>query len=64
MKKQISTVFLILFSIVTINAQRQDSVAIYLLDKMSYVIGDLNSFSMDVTTTYDVKIEELGFVKN
>jgi hypothetical protein len=64
MKKQISTVFLILFTIVTINAQRQDSVAIYLLDKMSYVIGDLNSFSMDVTTTYDVKIEELGFVKN
>jgi hypothetical protein len=64
MEKQISTALLMLFSIVTINAQRQDSVAFYLLDKMSYVISDLNSFSLDIATTYDVEIEELGLVKN
>jgi hypothetical protein len=64
MKKLISTLLLILLSTGIIKAQRQDSVAIYLLDRMSYVIGDLNSFSMDVTTSYDVKVEELGLVKN
>jgi hypothetical protein len=64
MKKQILTALFILFSIVTINAQRQDSVAFYLLDRMSYVISDLNSFSFDIVTTYDVDIEEVGLVKN
>jgi len=64
MKKPISTILLILLSIGITKAQRQDSVAIYLLDRMSYGISDLNSFSLDLTTTYDVKVEELGLVKN
>jgi hypothetical protein len=64
MKKLIATLTLILLSTIIIKAQRQDSTAIYLLDKMSYVIGDLNSFSVEVSTTYDVNVKELGLVKN
>ena len=64
MKKQFLTFLIIIFAAVSINAQQIDSVAVYLLDRMSNVIGDLNSFSLDIESVYDVKVQKLGLVKN
>jgi hypothetical protein len=63
MKKQIVTLFLIFFSIVAINAQRKDTTAIYLLNRLSNVMGSIQSFSVEVNTTYDVQANQLGLVK-
>lgn len=63
MKKQLVALLLISFSITAINAQRKDSTAIYLLNRLSNVMGSLQSFSVEVNTTYDVQANQLGLVK-
>jgi len=63
MKKTISTLILIFFSVLVLQAQRKDSVAIYILDQMTQVMGDLNSFSVNIETAYDIPAGKLGLVK-
>ncbi len=41
-----------------------DSVAIGILDHMTYVIGSLNSVSFDLTSSNDVPDAEFGLIKN
>ena len=43
---------------------RIDTIALVILDRMSDIIGDLNSVSFTVETEYDVVTDELGLVKN
>ncbi len=45
------------------SAQKADSVSLYILKRMEASIGNLKSFSMQVTTTYDMNTEGLGLVK-
>lgn len=49
-----------------VNAQtgRIDSAAVYILDRMSLLIGDLNTCSFTVNTAYDIYSDELGLVKH
>src|ERR1700760_4395288 len=46
------------------NYRRIDTVAINILDKMSAVIGDLNSCSVTIKSNYDVVSKELGLIKH
>lgn len=41
-----------------------DSTAIRILDKMAYMIGDLNSCSFSLSTSYDVIDLEMGLIKH
>lgn len=63
MKKQFSTFLLLLFSVVLLNAQQIDSVAVYLLNRTSNVMGDLNSFGVSIESIYDVMAPNIGLVK-
>src|ERR1700761_2221224 len=44
--------------------RRIDTVAVAILDKMSAVIGDLNSCSVTIKSNYDVVSKELGLIKH
>lgn len=41
-----------------------DTVAVHILDKMSAVIGDLSSCSVNIHSNYDVHSRELGLIKH
>lgn len=41
-----------------------DTVAVSILDRMSAMIGDLNSCSVTIKSNYDVRSKELGLVKH
>ena len=63
--RQMMILFFLLISI-SISAQesRYNSAAILLLDRMSDVIGDLQSCSFTLNTAHDVEDVELGLIKN
>jgi hypothetical protein len=63
MNRQFLIVFLMLFSVVSIKAQRIDSLAVYVLNSTSNVIGNLNGFGVSIETTYDVLAQNIGHVK-
>lgn len=44
--------------------RRIDTVAVAILDKMSAVIGDLNSCSVTIKSNYDVTSKHLGLIKH
>ena len=44
--------------------RRIDTVAVAILDKMSAVIGDLNSCSVTIKSNYDVTSKSLGLIKH
>jgi len=45
-------------------APKIDTVAVSILDRMSAMIGDLSSCSVNIKTNYDVNSRELGLVKH
>ena len=45
-------------------SSRIDTMAVSILDRMSAMIGDLNSCSVTVHTNYDVSSQELGLIKH
>jgi hypothetical protein len=44
--------------------RRIDTVAVGILDRMSAVIGDLNSCSVTIRSNYDIASKELGLIKH
>jgi hypothetical protein len=64
--KRIAILFLVLLAAFSINAQehRKDTTAVILLDRMSSIIGSLESCSFTLNISEDVVDVELGLVKN
>ncbi len=44
--------------------RRIDTVAVAILDKMSAMIGELSSCSVDIRSNYDISSKELGLIKH
>jgi hypothetical protein len=45
-------------------APKIDTVAVFLLDRMSAMIGDLHSCSVSINSTYDINSREFGLIKH
>jgi len=66
MKKGFFFIILVCLSSRQLNAQTSgiDTVAVSILDRMSAIIGELNSCSATVKTNYDVSSQALGLIKH
>jgi hypothetical protein len=66
MTKRIIFIFLVCAFSGQVMAQSSkiDTVAVHILDRMSAMIGSLNSCAVTVNTNYDVSSRELGLVKH
>jgi hypothetical protein len=64
-KKMFLTIFVCALIVQTkAQAPRVDTVAVSILDKMSAIIGSLNSCSVTVKSNYDITSRRLGLVKH
>jgi hypothetical protein len=63
--KKILLLFIGLAAVVSIRAQEQrvDTVAVFILDRMASVIGELNSCSFTLNSSIDIEDPEFGLVK-
>ena len=66
MKKSLFFIFFVTVSLVQVKAQttKIDTSAVYILDRMSAIMGGLKSCSVSVKSSYDVYSQELGLVKH
>lgn len=64
-KKLLLLIFICAFcTLVKAQTPKIDTVAVYLLDKMSAMIGDLNACSVTIKATYDINSREFGLIKH
>jgi len=65
MKKYFLVIQLFIISTFQVNAQstKIDTAAVYILDRMSSIMGDLKSCSVTIMSNYDVYNQTLGLVK-
>lgn len=69
-KKKILFILLVTLGAASTRMQAQtqtrkiDTVAVSILDKMSAMIGDLNSCGVTIKSNYDIRSKELGLVKH
>lgn len=66
MNKKTALIIFICAAMIHANAQapRIDTVAVSILDRMSAVIGELNSCSVTIKTNYDINSKTFGLVKH
>jgi hypothetical protein len=66
MNKKIALITIICIALAQANAQapKIDTVAVSILDRMSSIIGELNSCSVTVKTNYDINSKTFGLVKH
>ena len=66
MRQKLLWLFFLSMSAARLQAQapKIDTTAVSILDKMSAMIGDLSSCSVDIKTNYDIHSKELGLVKH